>query len=274
MKKAVRDQNKEAHSKDVFEQRNRNQKNNKNQNRKKSLQIVEKMIKSKEFLNKGREPETEEISVSGVNVFRGTRQLDNYKHLKAKATATGQNILTSLLGMYGTDEEEGTDDDDNEKTILKNEYLNDHKTYDIKLKAVVGTSRKNSTKNDEVLQDHVNLSESSLSSLSVQFKTNVYDEVTKDLMSDESPEETAIAKSPIIPEIIAHTKPLRQQTKSKSLLQKSRLRKNSGLNYTKSRLRKQNTMLEKLLEGDIRHERNVLLQCVRFLCENNFFNLN
>lgn len=37
------------------------------------------------------------------------------------------------------------------------------------------------------------------------------------------------------------------------------------------RYRKQNTLLEKLLEKDIRHERNVLLQCVRYVVENSFF---
>lgn len=37
------------------------------------------------------------------------------------------------------------------------------------------------------------------------------------------------------------------------------------------RYRRQNTLLEKLLEKDIRHERNVLLQCVRYVVANNFF---
>ncbi|XP_055541840.1 FMR1-interacting protein NUFIP1 [Wyeomyia smithii] len=45
------------------------------------------------------------------------------------------------------------------------------------------------------------------------------------------------------------------------------------LDYRKLRQTRQNTMLEKLLEPDIRHERNVLLQCVRFVVENNFFGI-
>ncbi|KAL1397336.1 hypothetical protein pipiens_020149, partial [Culex pipiens pipiens] len=32
-------------------------------------------------------------------------------------------------------------------------------------------------------------------------------------------------------------------------------------------------MLEKLLDKDIRHERNVLLQCVRFVVDNKFFGI-
>lgn len=39
------------------------------------------------------------------------------------------------------------------------------------------------------------------------------------------------------------------------------------------RWRKQNTLLEKLLETDIRHERNVLLQCVRYVVANDFFGI-
>ncbi|XP_018412105.1 PREDICTED: nuclear fragile X mental retardation-interacting protein 1 [Nanorana parkeri] len=38
-----------------------------------------------------------------------------------------------------------------------------------------------------------------------------------------------------------------------------------------SRPRKRPTLLEMLLARDIRHERNVVLQCVRHICQNNFF---
>lgn len=45
------------------------------------------------------------------------------------------------------------------------------------------------------------------------------------------------------------------------------------LDYSKLRRSNQNTMLEKLLDSDIRHERNVLLQCVRHVIVNNFFGI-
>ncbi|XP_055595545.1 FMR1-interacting protein NUFIP1 [Uranotaenia lowii] len=45
------------------------------------------------------------------------------------------------------------------------------------------------------------------------------------------------------------------------------------LDYRKLYRAKQNTLLEKLLEPDIRHERNILLQCVRFVVENKFFGI-
>lgn len=37
---------------------------------------------------------------------------------------------------------------------------------------------------------------------------------------------------------------------------------------------KKNTLLEKLLEPEIRHERNFILQCVRYVVKNNFFEQN
>ncbi|XP_040162144.1 nuclear fragile X mental retardation-interacting protein 1 [Anopheles arabiensis] len=45
------------------------------------------------------------------------------------------------------------------------------------------------------------------------------------------------------------------------------------LDYSKLRRSNQNTMLEKLLDADIRHERNVLLQCVRYVLVNKFFGI-
>ncbi|XP_055371310.1 FMR1-interacting protein NUFIP1 [Condylostylus longicornis] len=45
------------------------------------------------------------------------------------------------------------------------------------------------------------------------------------------------------------------------------------LDYSKLYKANQNTLLEKLLEPHIRHERNVLLQCVRYVVENKFFGI-
>ena len=49
--------------------------------------------------------------------------------------------------------------------------------------------------------------------------------------------------------------------------------KKSLLDYSKLRRAPQNTLLEKLIQPDIRHERNVLLQCVRYVVTNNFFGI-
>ncbi|XP_061389832.1 FMR1-interacting protein NUFIP1 [Musca vetustissima] len=67
--------------------------------------------------------------------------------------------------------------------------------------------------------------------------------------------------------------PAAKQNEVNNRPQKPTVKRKSGLDYRKAKLRKQNSMLEKLLETDIRHERNVLLQCVRYVCENNFFGI-
>lgn len=48
--------------------------------------------------------------------------------------------------------------------------------------------------------------------------------------------------------------------------------KNSTSDFPYNTFRKRKaTLLEKLLENEIRHERNILLQCVRYVVSNNFF---
>ncbi|XP_040197215.1 nuclear fragile X mental retardation-interacting protein 1 [Rana temporaria] len=46
-------------------------------------------------------------------------------------------------------------------------------------------------------------------------------------------------------------------------------RQNMSQKSTQARIRP--TLLEMLLARDVRHERNVILQCVRYICQNNFF---
>ncbi|XP_058126506.1 FMR1-interacting protein NUFIP1 [Anopheles ziemanni] len=66
-----------------------------------------------------------------------------------------------------------------------------------------------------------------------------------------------------------------QQNKQKQMSSGRQIRKEKKwlLDYSKLRRSNQNTMLEKLLDSDIRHERNVLLQCVRHVVVNNFFGI-
>lgn len=68
-------------------------------------------------------------------------------------------------------------------------------------------------------------------------------------------------------------KPIEKQKKTtKTLTNDKNIKKRTVLDMTR-RIRNQNTLLEKLLQKDIRHERNVLLQCVRYVVENNFFGI-
>ncbi|XP_049536532.1 nuclear fragile X mental retardation-interacting protein 1 [Anopheles darlingi] len=67
----------------------------------------------------------------------------------------------------------------------------------------------------------------------------------------------------------AHNSKQKQGTEESRV--KSAPKRQYLLDYSKLRRSNQNTMLEKLLDADIRHERNVLLQCVRYVVSNNFF---
>lgn len=64
----------------------------------------------------------------------------------------------------------------------------------------------------------------------------------------------------------------RKQTSRKrtNIRKKDTGQNKDGLGVQRFRKRKA-TLLEKLLDSEIRHERNVLLQCVRFVVQNNFF---
>ncbi|XP_013115269.2 FMR1-interacting protein NUFIP1 [Stomoxys calcitrans] len=107
----------------------------------------------------------------------------------------------------------------------------------------------------------------------------------KENSSDEGPEETAIMrtmpeykteKQNSTPPTPSPAKPKDATTEKNETNKKAKqaVKRKFGLDYRKAKVRKQNTMLEKLLETDIRHERNVLLQCVRYVCENNFFGVS
>lgn len=97
---------------------------------------------------------------------------------------------------------------------------------------------------------------------------------------DEAPEEQPIQResgeSEQTDEVIpgpAEIKPIEKQKKAtKTLTNDKIIKKRTVLDMTR-RIRNQNTLLEKLLQKDIRHERNVLLQCVRYVVENNFFGI-
>lgn len=68
------------------------------------------------------------------------------------------------------------------------------------------------------------------------------------------------------------TKPIEGNQRTKRRMQPSKeLPKRKTLLNLTHKARRQNTLLEKLLENDIRHERNVLLQCVRFVVSNKYF---
>jgi len=65
----------------------------------------------------------------------------------------------------------------------------------------------------------------------------------------------------------------RKKHKTADSQQKQRLLTDGQIKYqlTKKRQRRQPTLLEMLLAPEIRRERNIILQCVRYIVKKNFF---
>ncbi|KAH8328626.1 hypothetical protein KR067_011741 [Drosophila pandora] len=93
-------------------------------------------------------------------------------------------------------------------------------------------------------------------------------------LSDEAPAEEPIQR---VSETINETlepSTSSEATKPKQPEKRPAPKRFYGLNYKRARrTTPQNTMLSKLLAKDIIHERNVLLQCVRHVCQSNFFGI-
>lgn len=203
--------------------------------------------------------------------FCGTSKLANYQHVKQKAKREA-NALSSLLGIYGSESDEDTDEDQ----INENE---EEKTNNSTPELTIENPMENQSTTDEA-------------SISIENKpTDVTEmsELEPEAMSssDEAPEEAPIERksepspdpapveSTIDENSEAADKPIPSIESQKGAIKRPMPKKRVlGLNYKRARqMTKQNTMLSKLLEPDIRHERNVLLQCVRYVCEQNFFGI-
>ncbi|KAK7070852.1 hypothetical protein SK128_017182 [Halocaridina rubra] len=68
--------------------------------------------------------------------------------------------------------------------------------------------------------------------------------------------------------------PLGMTRKRKRTHRKSKASTSFKRPYRPFPTRKRKSLLERLLKGDIIHERNIILQCIRYIVENNFFSSN
>ncbi|XP_011178562.2 FMR1-interacting protein NUFIP1 [Zeugodacus cucurbitae] len=323
----LKNQNQNGH-----EKRKRN--NNKRRKKEEVQKLEEKkqndVIASIKSTKRAENNADEDINCNGISMFKGTSKLAKYQHAKPKKTKE-TNVLSSLLGMYGSDEDSEDDSSKNETDNEDSEHLNDDElnetiSTDITMKekdllnSSMGTQSGSSFKVEKIEEiESENIHDSSTSFEEVQPLQNIDMEINCDTSEpsliekcesvsdslidtaqspkpqatdlvcsdDEAPEEAPIARSTDLP---SPTKSSQQnvrrndavnnesnQSSSKPIKKADKLsrvnKQKSGLDYRKARLRKQNTLLEKLLEPDIRHERNVLLQCLRYVCENNFFGI-
>jgi len=246
---------------------NKRQKNNVNKNDKRKEPQQPKEPKVKEEKPLPEKPNN--ISPSDRIMFCGTSQMKDYKHVKEKVKPE-VNALSNMLGMYGTDSEEEEDessdnevDDSTPATSLEfkpNELQpeDDPAPKGSQLDAEICQSPKAEDSSDNEAPEEV----------PIERKT---EKISMECKPETTLDETQL-ELPITTKTEAVDKPnLDNRSTVKRAAPKKR---NLGLNYKRARLMtKQNTMLSKLLETDIRHERNVLLQCVRYVCERNFFGI-
>ncbi|ALC44422.1 Nufip [Drosophila busckii] len=197
----------------------------------------------------------EEIKVSstGVPMFRGTSQMSNYKHIKSKADS---NALSNMLGMYGTDSEE-EEQDESMDDDASNKDCEDQPTNILEAMEQSKVSSSSDEAPDE--QPIVRIKDVASSANHSPAEKTAATTDTPIVTTDTPTSSTHIADKP---------------TSSKIAQRPAVKKRHYGLNFKRARqISKQTTMLSKLLEKDIRHERNVLLQCVRYVCEQNFFGI-
>ncbi|KAH8296848.1 hypothetical protein KR054_011960 [Drosophila jambulina] len=228
--------------------------------------------------------------------FQGTGKMKDYKHFKDKIPIK-DNALIALLGMYGSDSEEesGTEseDVDGEESAAEDPKIHMKSARIESPDIAERDSSKELIENKEVFIESTNIQPNENTEDLITPAASSSIKITSDLVqnqpiseatspgkdnnssSDEAPDEEPFQR---VTETIVQADPPKPQPKEESVAKVAPKRpapkRVYGLNFKKARrTTPQNTLLSKLLEADIRHERNILLQCVRHVCERNFFGI-
>jgi len=261
--------------------------------------------KATEEIKSDQKGEHPNLSFTVNGKFRGTGSMKDYQHVKPKVQQKN-NALFGLLGMYGSDSEEESEpecEDQNQnkeendipdaqtEPPKRTEEGSGHDELTHKLESNVAIEvlgavvcQDDSNKEGHTCDDPVqNIEKSPLDDTSIEERCNpVYSSILESLSvtredagsSDEAPDEEPFQRTT---ETIREATPPKaepKECKPKTAPKRAAPKRIYGLNYKKARKQtQQNTMLSKLLESEIRHERNVLLQCVRHVCERNFFGI-
>ncbi|XP_031623650.1 nuclear fragile X mental retardation-interacting protein 1, partial [Contarinia nasturtii] len=220
-------------------------------------------------------------------------------------TVPTTNALSAIMGIYGSDSDCDDDDDNNkdndnvEATTSVNNVpankqeeqvnnITEHVTAaSDPISEAVESDKYNdadeSTKNMRRKRDAVftedKLPIKQFKSIDSSVPSESIDQKPNDNESDDddgAPEEQPIQRcSNDGQDIVAGPSRIRPQETKKTDAKSTpaiMMKKKTIVDMTR-KIRNQNTLLEKLLQKEIRHERNVLLQCVRYVVENNFFGI-
>lgn len=298
--------NEDLQRKSNFKKRRKQQKDTKPKNSHVKAKLHQPPKQTQEPIEQG----NEDLHSNVVGAFKGTAEMENYKHFNQRKDKA--NVLCSLLGMYGSDSEsENCDDEASMRLNISNSTCTENVVMSFSNSNECVSSSERQGKNATLhVKEEVNVSQNLMTNLETGSKGNVNaisreestaeneDRLVQEGLSpkfnqpitqnfkansegdfpqrdgessDGAPEECPIQHSADYSKM-----PLKLDVKVPRQVPSSRKeqrKKKPAFNLNKVRLRKQNTMLEKLLEPDIRHERNLLLQCVRFVCEQNFFGI-
>jgi nuclear fragile X mental retardation-interacting protein 1 len=171
--------------------------------------------------------------------FRGTTHMKDYHKVE---TVIKEQAALSILGMYGSDSES------EEGEIVEEPAVSDETSVAPEVLASIETPQ-------EIIKTEENDQKDELEE--------------EDPDEAEAPEEVPIEYTSELPEPQSTSHNI--EKKPKQSKRDTRKQPRTVLDYSKLRKPSVNPFLEKLLQQDIRHERNVLLQCVNFVVKKNFF---
>lgn len=255
---------------------------NKERNEKKKRNRKSRNNRNKKNSKDDGKPKEEKSEISDGNLNSKSNETITSQPTNQSTT----NALAALVGFYGSDSENesgpeesnivkndeentaetkrnvdeiGSQSDDNDRKRAANEPIDDEiPTKQIK---PIGDGLMDDVPND------ANASTENVHSALIEEKN-------ESVSDDEPPEEQSIAhKNSDESEANNNsTCKIFQPSSTKASEAAMALKKKTIFDMTR-KIRNQNSLLEKLLQKDIRHERNVLLQCVRYVVEKNFFGI-
>lgn len=169
--------------------------------------------------------------------FKGTSEMKDYHEVE---TIIKEKAALSILGMYGSDSDSANEED---------------------AEPVEEPAKPISPQTIDIIEDNE-------------------EEVAEDEDNCEAPDEVPIVHNsemmpPDLNDSVTTDKISRKRKHSQQQSRRVvRPKSTCALDYSKLRHQPSvNPFLEKLLQQDIRHERNVLLQCVNYVVKNNFFDV-
>lgn len=222
----------------------------------------------------------------------------------AEKMAQNSSALAAIMGMYGSESDSNDEDDhidDEVKTAVTmvtatdtTKMIEDKTDENVcqKIDPVDEMDKLTLTESNVTTEDTVNLKRPAdsdvdeLPNKQTKIDSDVIEAFKQNMAiesDDDAPDEQPIQRQSQVVQDTGdlelesgptEAKPMTVATATSSQrLTNERIPKRKTVLDTTRKIRSQNTLLEKLLQKDIRHERNVLLQCVRYVVEQNFFGI-